>query len=302
MSKIISGTTTQFLWDVAGPLPFLLKDGSTAYISGPVGLPLEQINGSSVSWLHHDQLGSTRLVTDNAGLSQATYTFDAYGGLTSTTGTANNPLRYAGQYLDVESNLYQMRARHYDPGTGQFLSRDPAMDSTREPYSYVGGSPLNRIDPSGLCDWNPLSGGFCGYQALSQTPIGLPLSKVASDAAAGVAYGHDHGVAGWGGCDRVCYGTSFQGGDLNVTLGGVGVLEKGLFAGWASKKANERHDQTAVCSVALGIGVTVSVGAEDPTKGKLDWSDVEVDLFTGVGWQFGYSQSGNVLHDVQGPR
>ena len=301
MSKSISGTTTQFLWDLASSLPLLLKDGSTAYISGPAGLPLEQVNGSSVSWLHHDQLGSTRLVTDNAGQSQATYAFDAYGSLTATTGTVNNPLRYAGQYLDAESNLYQMRARYYDPGTGQFLSRDPAAASTREPYSYVGGSPINRLDPSGLCDWNPLSGGFCGYQALSQTPLGLPLSKVAGDAAAGVGYGHDHAVAGWGGCDRICYGTGFQGGDLNVSLGGVGVLQKGLFAGWASKKANERHSQTAVCSVALGLGVSINVGAEDPTKGDLDWSDVEVDLFTGVGWQFGYSQSGTVVHDVQAP-
>src|SRR5438093_844627 len=52
---------TPHVWDVAGSLPLLLKDGSTAYIYGPGGLPLEQVNTSATYWYHHDQLGSTRL-------------------------------------------------------------------------------------------------------------------------------------------------------------------------------------------------------------------------------------------------
>ena len=39
-----------------------------------------------------------------------------------------------------------------DPGTAQFISRDPIVEVTREPYVYVGGSPLNSIDPTGLYD------------------------------------------------------------------------------------------------------------------------------------------------------
>src|SRR5205823_2734772 len=81
MSKTSSGSTSQFLWDDAGSLPLLLKDGATGYLYGPGGLPLEQINASTVLWLHHDQLGSTRLVTDNAGVNSASYTFDPYGRL-----------------------------------------------------------------------------------------------------------------------------------------------------------------------------------------------------------------------------
>jgi YD repeat-containing protein len=37
MSKTISGSTTQFLWDVAGPLPLLLKDGFVQYVYGAGG-------------------------------------------------------------------------------------------------------------------------------------------------------------------------------------------------------------------------------------------------------------------------
>ncbi|MGH9197837.1 MAG: RHS repeat-associated core domain-containing protein, partial [Acidimicrobiia bacterium] len=43
-----------------------------------------------------------------------------------------------------------LRARYYDPATGQFLTRDPIEAATREPYGYVGGNPLNATDPSGL--------------------------------------------------------------------------------------------------------------------------------------------------------
>jgi hypothetical protein len=41
--------------------------------------------------------------------------------------------------------------RYYDPTTGQFLSVDPLVDETGEPYVYTGGDPVNGSDPSGLC-------------------------------------------------------------------------------------------------------------------------------------------------------
>jgi uncharacterized protein RhaS with RHS repeats len=120
-----AGGNTQFLWDVASPLPLLLKDGTTSYTYGPGGLPLEQISGSTTFWYHHDQLGSTRLITDSSGTSQSTYTYDPYGGLSSSTGTIANPFRFNSQYQDPESSLYDLRARYYDSITGQFISKAP---------------------------------------------------------------------------------------------------------------------------------------------------------------------------------
>jgi len=40
--------------------------------------------------------------------------------------------------------------RYYDPSTGQFLSVDPLVDLTGQPYAYTGGDPVNATDPSGL--------------------------------------------------------------------------------------------------------------------------------------------------------
>jgi RHS repeat-associated protein len=150
MSKTVGGSTTQYLWDVANNIPLLLKDGSTAYIYGPGGLPLEQVNGSTAVWLHHDQIGSSRLITDGSGTSQATHTYDPYGNLVASTGTITNPLRFAGEYLDAESGMYYLRARYYEPATGQFISRDRAVALTLKPYAYSAGNPLNATDPSGL--------------------------------------------------------------------------------------------------------------------------------------------------------
>ena len=40
--------------------------------------------------------------------------------------------------------------RYYDPTTAQFLSIDPLVASTGQPYQYAGDDPVNTSDPSGL--------------------------------------------------------------------------------------------------------------------------------------------------------
>jgi RHS repeat-associated protein len=99
---------------------------------------------------YQDQLGSTRGILDSRGSTLATYTYDPYGTLKSSTGTVSNPFQYAGQYTDSESGLQYLRARYYDPGTAQFLTVDPMADSTGEPYGYSIDDPVNRTDASGL--------------------------------------------------------------------------------------------------------------------------------------------------------
>jgi RHS repeat-associated protein len=147
-------TTTEFVYDRSAGLPLILEAGSTAYIYGPGGMPILQIKGTTATYLHADQIGSTRLLSDAAGNNVGTYTFDAFGKQTAKTGTATTSLRYTGEYTDNESGFVWLRARYYDPATAQFLTRDPLVTVTRSAYGYVDGNPLNRTDPSGL---NPLS-------------------------------------------------------------------------------------------------------------------------------------------------
>ena len=59
-------------------------------------------------------------------------------------------LRFPGQYYDRESGLYYNYFRDYDPSTGRYVESDPiGLAAGTNLYAYVGGDPVNRIDPHG---------------------------------------------------------------------------------------------------------------------------------------------------------
>ena len=115
----------------------------------------EQINNTTgtVSYLHHDQAGSTRLITGSTGTVTGKCTYSAYGTPTCE-GTTTTPLGCDAQYTSSDTGLVYMRAREYDPATAQFLSVDPVEPITRAPYTYANDNPANFGDPSGL--WSPI--------------------------------------------------------------------------------------------------------------------------------------------------
>jgi hypothetical protein len=91
-------------------LALLLNDGANSYVYGPNGIPVEQISaGESVLYLHHDQAGSTRMLTGPTGTVSATATYDAYGN--QTRGTVATPLGYDGQYTNADTALEYLGAR-----------------------------------------------------------------------------------------------------------------------------------------------------------------------------------------------
>ncbi|HTU80235.1 MAG TPA: RHS repeat-associated core domain-containing protein, partial [Solirubrobacteraceae bacterium] len=112
----------------------------------------------TVEYLHHDQQGSTRLITGSTGKVEGKCSYSAYGTPTCE-GTATTPLGWDGQYTSSDTGLVYLRAREYDPNTAQFLSRDPLTPITGEPYSYAEDNPLNETDPTGLSSHEGLGEG-----------------------------------------------------------------------------------------------------------------------------------------------
>src|SRR5271168_4254099 len=111
----------------------------------------EQINTSTgtVTYLHHDQAGSTRLLTGSTGTVTGKCTYSAYGTPTCE-GTSTTPRGYDSQYTSTDTGLIYLRNRVYDPTTAQFLTVDPLEKLTGAPYNYAGDNPVNESDPTGL--------------------------------------------------------------------------------------------------------------------------------------------------------
>jgi RHS repeat-associated protein len=121
------------------------------------------------------------------------YDYSAFGKIISESGSLpfENPFTYTGREYDSDSGLYYYRARYYDADVGRFLSRDlllfhvlrtaALIDFSQDilnHYRYVGNSPLNLKDPSGLCG-NCYDGCITGFKrcatiSLSTAVNGLP--------------------------------------------------------------------------------------------------------------------------------
>lgn len=95
---------------------------------------------------------------NSSGTLAQTYTYDAFGNTTNSSGSVTNFFRYAGREFDTETGLYFNRARYYDSTVGRFVSEDPMrFAASVNFYAYVGNSTLNATDPTGLassCDSN----------------------------------------------------------------------------------------------------------------------------------------------------
>lgn len=279
MSKTVSGTTTQFAWDESGSLPLLLQDGNTYYIYGPNGQPIEQISGSTPTYLLADQQGSTRLLTDNSGNVAGTYSYDPWGNVTSHTGSASTNLQYDAQYVDSETGFEYVRARYYDPSTGQFLTVDPLSIATRTTYTYAADTPVNASDPSGL---------FC---VLGYNPNGS--CRGGSETITAVQYVHGTstviGTAA-GACSIVGF-TSVIGTPVAAVCDAVGTG-----AGWVGLGTGEALYATGHESAAdLGWDVFGAIPFGGPIFKTMQWSAGVYGIYSTVSaWNDG-PESANQL-------
>lgn len=99
-----------------------------------------------------DASGNVRgLINEETGAASNSYSYTPYGQLESISETFVNAVRFKGRYHDTELNLYENRARYYDPVAGRFLSEDPiGLAGGMNPYIFASNDPINFSDPTGL--------------------------------------------------------------------------------------------------------------------------------------------------------
>jgi RHS repeat-associated protein len=100
-------------------------------------------------YYHTDRLGSPMTITDRHGEPVVRYAWDAYGRAMAGVFEPYNTVGFSGKMRDGATGLTYFGARWYDAESGKFLSRDPIRDGWNW-HAYVGGDPVNFVDPWGL--------------------------------------------------------------------------------------------------------------------------------------------------------
>ncbi len=151
-----TGATTLTIRDLSGKVLRMFVNGTRTkdYVWGN-GMLLASVDASSAKrHFHLDHLGSPRLITDTYGTKVATHTYYPFG-LEVPGGTADGErMKFTGHEREPYNHDY-MHARHYNPTTLRFLTPDLLRGDVHRPqsfnlFAYVGGNPVNYVDPFGL--------------------------------------------------------------------------------------------------------------------------------------------------------
>lgn len=129
----------EYVWlapEVGDGTAFGGGDGLGGYMPLAVATP-DLLGTVRLTWVHGNHLGVPLAITDAAG----------------------DPVTAAPAYLApgfpgqsrVLADLYYNRYRDYDPTTGRYIQADPiGLAGGSNVYAYVGGNPVNLVDPMGL--------------------------------------------------------------------------------------------------------------------------------------------------------
>jgi RHS repeat-associated protein len=178
-----------------------------------------------------------RAVVDSSGAPQWNYAYEPYGATRSAVAVSGrqaptNLRQYLGAHVD--GTAYDLNARQYLPGTGRFLSPDPAANPG---LGYGSANPLLYLDPFGMDDFDwrhvvhDVSSGVA--TAAGTILVGCTLAVICAETdvitapLAGIA-----GVVSWATDDNTSRCLSGKGGCGETVLGGAlaGVGFGGLAA------------------------------------------------------------------------
>ncbi|MBQ4594130.1 MAG: RHS repeat-associated core domain-containing protein, partial [Akkermansia sp.] len=123
---------------------------------------------SSYYFFDKNLQGDIVAIYNESGVKIGSYTYDAWGNFTvaQTAGISEldalvlntyNPFRYRGYFYDVETGLYYLQSRYYNPQWGRFINVDGVMAGVGGSiqgynlFTYCFNNPINMVDALG--DW-----------------------------------------------------------------------------------------------------------------------------------------------------
>ena len=143
--------TLQYLYDDNDDVSGINYRGDTYYfvknLQGDV-IKLIDINGDCVVKYTYNAWGKICKITNGYNVTISD---------TDTTHIANiNPFRYRGYYYDVETKLYYLQSRYYDPETCRFINADDANiilfneQKAINLFAYCKNDCVNKVDHYGF--------------------------------------------------------------------------------------------------------------------------------------------------------
>ena len=136
------------------------------------GRPIAMKQGATLSYLHHDHLGSLVAATDTSGneVGGASWArYSPFGQLRLSGGSLPSDRLFTGQTRDNVLGVgnagndayYFFQARYYDATIGQFQAADTASASRAHPrglnrYAYASNNPLKLRDSTGHASEMPV--------------------------------------------------------------------------------------------------------------------------------------------------
>ena len=122
------------------------------------GMPLSVTLDGTVYYYITNIQGDVIGIRNANGSTELVYRYDAWGRLMYTNNSispiALNPLRYRGYVYDVETDLYYLQSRYYDPYTGRFINADIFTSTSgslcsSNMFAYCENNPVMRSDSTG---------------------------------------------------------------------------------------------------------------------------------------------------------
>ena len=247
-----------------------------------------EFNGTKYGYLYNLQ-GDVIGLIDSANTEVVKYTYDAWGKPLSVIGSlANtigyyNPFRYRSYVYDVETGLYYVSSRYYDPKISRFINADDieylGADGSVLSYNllaYCMNDPVNRFDVDGnwsLPNWAKI---VIGVVAIA-VGVGVTAFTGGTVIPALVA-----------GVEAACAAGAISAGTSAMTTAVCSALSGDSFSTVVQKSANAAVDGFADGFMAGGIvagaaqvasggfKIAANLGAETGKKGGIKLGNAKI--------------------------
>ncbi|HEY9128492.1 MAG TPA: RHS repeat-associated core domain-containing protein [Sulfurovum sp.] len=232
VAKKVNGTIVEkYLWKNLTTL-LAVYDGSDNLVQrfeyADQRMPVAMTQNNQKYYLHYDQVGSLRAVSDSSSNIIKEITYDTYGNILSDSNeNFKVPFGFAGGLYDPDTKLTRFGYRDYDAYTGKWTAKDPIGFDGGDTnlYGYVLGDPVNFVDPTGKVWQYMLAGGLTGLVTSYYNPCthkfnrSTPIEDVLVNGALGAVGGLFVGIG--------ALVTTFTGGAIatGIALGGEGLVQ-----------------------------------------------------------------------------